>query len=210
MLNPTQLLYTHHLSDSQMSDSVLEKKNNYRTKKLFTQNEVDLLLKERNDSLFSQMKEIEQESLNTTGYIKQNKNLVAGLVRKSNRILTTISSHRFPFDLFPDTINIEEGRITIISRNFFMSSQVHSVDIKDISNIFINMAPFFAQLVIVSKTFTENDIRIKNLRKEEAVYARRVIEGLRIFENKQIDTSNYSKEDLLTLLSELSTTEIVT
>lgn len=138
------------------------------------------------------------------------KNLVAGLVRKSNRILVTITTHRFPFDLFPDTINVEEERITVIRRNFFFSSQVHSVDIKDISNIFINMAPFFAQLVIVSNTFKENEIKIKNLKKEEAVFTRRIIEGLRIFQNKQIDTSNYTKDDLIVKLGELSTTEIVT
>ena len=137
-------------------------------------------------------------------------NLVAGLVRKSNRILAAISTHKFPFDFFPDTINVEEGRITVITRDFFFSSQVHSVDIKDISNIFINTSPFFAQLVIVSKTFKENEIRIKYLRKEEAVFARRIIEGLRIFENKQIDTSVYTKEELIAKLEELSTTEIVT
>ncbi|MCX6706359.1 MAG: hypothetical protein NTV24_04660 [Candidatus Woesebacteria bacterium] len=139
-----------------------------------------------------------------------NKNLVEGLVKKSNRILTTISTHKFPIDLFPDTINIEEGRITVIARNFFLSSQVHSVDIKDISNVFINMAPFFAQLVIVSKTFIKNEIRIKNLRKREAVFARRIIEGLRIFVNKQIDTSSYTREELISKLQELSTTRIVT
>ncbi len=87
---------------------------------------------------------------------------------------------------------------------------MYSVDIKDISNIFINTAPFFVQLVIVSKTFTENEIRIKNLRKEEAVFVRRLIEGLRIFGNKQIDTSIYTKEELITKLEELSTTKIVT
>lgn len=138
------------------------------------------------------------------------KTVVAGLVRKSNRILVSISSHGFPFDLFPDTVNIEEGRLTIITRTFFFSSQVHSVDIKDISNIFINMAPFFAQLVIVSKTFAENEIKIKNLWKKEAILVRRVIEGLRVFESKQIDTSNYTKEDLVSKLKELSTTLIVT
>ena len=61
------------------------------------------------------------------------KNLVAGLVKKSNRILISISTHRFPLDIFPDTLNVEEGRLTIINRSFFLSSQVHSVDIKDIS-----------------------------------------------------------------------------
>lgn len=142
--------------------------------------------------------------------IRLDKSVVAGLVRKSNRILVSISSHRFPFDLFPDTINVEEGRITIITRNFFFSSQVHSVDIKDISNIFINTVLFFAQLVVVSKTFAENEIRIKNLRKSEAVFARRIIEGLRTFESKQIDTSNHTKEELISKLEQLSTTEIVT
>lgn len=140
---------------------------------------------------------------------KQDKNLVAGLVRKSNRILATISTHKFPFDLFPDTINVEEGRITIINR-CFLFSEVHSVDIKDISNVFINTSIFFSQLVIISKTFTKNEIRIKHLRKEEAIFVRRIIEGLRIFQNNQIDTSNYTKKELIAKLKELSTTEIVT
>lgn len=134
---------------------------------------------------------------------------IAGLVRKSNRILVSITSYGFPFDMFPDTINIEDGRITIITRRFFFSSQVHSVDIKDISNVFINTAPFFDQLVIVSKTFAENEVRIKYLRKKDAVLARRIIEGLRVFESKQIDTSNFTKEELLAKLEELSTIEIV-
>jgi hypothetical protein len=138
------------------------------------------------------------------------KNLVASLVKKSNRILVTISTHRFPIDIFPDTLNVEEGRLTIINRSFFLSSQIHSVDIKDISNVFVNTAPFFAQLVIISKTFTKNEIRIKHLWKEEAVLVRRIIEGLRAFQSKQIDTSVFSVEDLIAKLKELSTTDIVT
>jgi len=134
---------------------------------------------------------------------------VKNLVKKSNRILVSISSHAFFLDLFPDTINIEEGRITIINRHF-LSSEVHSIDIKDISNIFINTTIFFSQLVIISKTFEENEVKIRNLRTSEAIYARRIIEGLRIFVSKQIDTSNYSADELIAKLAELSTTEIVT
>lgn len=137
------------------------------------------------------------------------KSLVTGLVKKSNRILLSISTHKFPFDFFPDVLNVEEGRITVITRNSFFSSNVHSVDIKDISNIFINLTPFFAQLVIVSKTFAKNEIRIRNLWKKEAIFARRLVEGLRVFEENQIDTSKYTKEELITKLQELSKTEIV-
>jgi len=104
---------------------------------------------------------------------------------------------------------VEEGRITIINRNF-LSSEVHSVDIKDISNIFINSIIFFSQLVIISKTFEENEIKIRNLRPREAIFVRRIIEGLRIFASNKIDTSSYTKEELIAKLEELSTTEIVT
>lgn len=140
--------------------------------------------------------------------MESDKEIVAGLVKKSNRILATIQTHKFPIDLFPDTMNVEDDRITIIVRNFFWSSGVHSVDIKDISNVFINTAPFFAQLVIVSKTFTANEIRIKYLWKEQAVEIRRIIEGLRIFVREGVDTSVYSKRELVDKLEELSRTTI--
>ncbi len=135
--------------------------------------------------------------------------VVSHLVKRSNRILASIRTHKFPIDLFPDTINVEEGRITIITRDFFFTSQVHSVDIKDISNVFINMVPFYAQLEIVSRTFEDNEITISALWKKEAILVRRLIEGMRVLESKQIDTSTYSKEDLIAKLEELSTTRIV-
>lgn len=140
---------------------------------------------------------------------KANFRAVAKLVNKSNRILVSISSHRFPFDPFPNTLNVEEGRITIINRHLF-SSEVHSVDIKDISNVFINTVVFFSQLVIISKTYERNVIKVASLRTKEAIFARRIIEGLRVFVNKEIDTSGYSVAELLTKLQELSTTKIVT
>lgn len=152
----------------------------------------------------------QKESLLATKTERLDKNLVAGMVRKSNRLLLTISTHKPFFDFFPDSINIEEGRITLITRKFFFSSRIRSIDIKDITNIFINTAPFFAQLVLITKTFTQNETKVNYLRKGEAVYARRIIEGLRLFESKQIDTSNYSEAEVISKLEELSTTEIVT
>jgi len=123
---------------------------------------------------------INEPTLEATASVKQDKVVVAGLIRKSNRILASISTHKFPFDFFPDTINVEEGRVTVIVRNFFWSSRVYSVDIKNIANVLLNTAPFFAQLVIVSKTFTENEICVNSLWIKEAIYMRRLIEGLRI------------------------------
>jgi len=148
---------------------------------------------------------VQEITINT----KEDKIVVAELVRKSNRILASVSTHKFPFDLFPDTLNVEEGRVNVIVRNFFFSSQVYSVDLKNIANVIINTSPFFAQLVIVSKTFTENEIRINNLWIKQAIYVRRLIEGLRVLDSNKIDTSIYSKRDLVHKLEELSSTEIV-
>lgn len=153
---------------------------------------------------------INDPTLEAIASAKQDKLVVAGLVRKSNRILASISTHKFPIDFFPDTINVEEGRVTVIVRNFFWSSQVYSVDIKNISNVLLNTAPFFAQLVIVSKTFAENEIRVHSLWINQAIYVRRLIEGLRVLDSKQIDTSIYSKRELIGKLEDLSSTETVT
>ena len=153
---------------------------------------------------------INEPTLEATASVKQDKVVVAGLIRKSNRILASISTHKFPFDFFPDTINVEEGRVTVIVRNFFWSSRVYSVDIKNIANVLLSTAPFFAQLVIVSKTFTENEIRVNSLWIKEAIYMRRLIEGLRILYSNDIDTSVYTKRDLVRKLEELSSTKIVT
>lgn len=142
--------------------------------------------------------------------VKQDKIVVEALIRKSNRILASISTHKFPFDFFPDAINVEEGRVTVIVRNFFLSSQVYSVDIKNIANVLLNTSPFFAQLVIVSKTFAENEIRINSLWINQAIYVRRLIEGLRVLDSNNIDTSVYSKRDLIGKLEDLSSTETVT
>lgn len=123
------------------------------------------------------------------------KRKVEDLIKKSNRYIISISSV-FPFTIFPDTINVEEGRVTFIFRQF-MSSQSHSVDIKDISNVFIESSLLFASIQIVSSTFVENDVKIRYLNKGKAYKIRRVIEGLRIFANNNIDTSNYEIRDLV-------------
>ena len=62
-------------------------------------------------------------------------------------------------------------------------------------------------MVIVSKTFTENEIEVNSLWISQAVYVRRLIEGLRILDSKQIDTSVYSRRDLIRNLEKLSSTE---
>ncbi len=155
----------------------------------------------------SEEKGIEEAVKIHAGRAEENRQAVEDMVSSSNRILLRVSSV-FPWDFFPSSVIVEETRLTIIHRQLF-SSQVHSVDIKNISNIFIDTGIFFAQVSIVSDTFAHNQIVIKSLWKKEAIFMRRILEGLRMFVNKDIDTTGYKVEDLINKLRELSTTGIV-
>ena len=138
---------------------------------------------------------------------KQEAEVIPGLMRQARRVLVEARSHRFPIDLFPDTIKVDEEKVTVITRPFLLSSEVHGVDLKDVTNVFINTSPFFAQLVVVSKTFEENIIQINSMWIKDATYVRRIIEGMRVMINNKIDTSVYSKTELMAKLEELSVTD---
>jgi hypothetical protein len=181
--------------------------------KLYSQHEVDNMLeKKKGEEVLSPQeredKEVEEETQTVDRQKRADKRTVAGLVKSSNRLVASITAV-FPFDFFPDSITVEEGKVAIIERHF-LSSTVHSVDIKDISNVFLNRNIFFSQLEIVSRTFEDNEVVIGLLRHKEAIFIRRIIEGLRVLINKQIDTSVYTTEELVAKLEELSTAKIIT
>lgn len=154
----------------------------------------------------SEEKGLEEAVTSHAGKAERNRQAVEDMVNNSNRILIKISSV-FPWDFFPTSITLEETRLTITHRQLF-SSQVHSVDLKNISNIFIDNSILFSQLTIVSNTFIENQMIVDRLWKKEAIFIRRMIEGLRMFIEKDIDTTGYSRQELIDKLRELSTTKI--
>lgn len=151
-------------------------------------------------------KGVQSAQISQSKQIEVDKQRLENMVTNSNRILISTSSI-FPFDLFPTTINVEATRVTIIHRQLF-SSQVHSVDIKDISNVFIETGILFATITLISSTFVENDIKIGRIWKKQAILVRRIIEGLRMFSKENIDTTNYTVDELNDKLKELSTTKI--
>ena len=205
------------------TDDAEKKKTSYWLEKLFRQREAQQESKmqqqetqlqsneqvtlDNSNKRASHDKGVEEADKTAANKKETDKKTLENMVIKSNRILTSRSSV-FPWDFFPTTITIEATRITIIHRQLF-SSQVHSIDIKDISNIFIDCSILFAQLTIISSTFLQNEIKINRLWKKDAVFVRRIIEGLRMFEKEKIDTSVYTVKELLTKLKELSTTKIV-
>ena len=125
------------------------------------------------------------------------------MVRKSNREVFSISSV-FPWQLFPTTIRIQENKVSFIFRQF-LSSQEQDVDIKDISNTHIELGFLFAKLKVISNTFANQPVIVNHLRKKDVQRARMYIQGLQLFNQKNIDTSDYEIKELIQKLGELQT-----
>jgi len=120
-------------------------------------------------------KGIEQHARNVIVKAENDKQKIDELIRKSNRSIISISSV-FPWNFFANTIDVEESRVTFIFRQLF-ASQSHSVDIKDISNVFIESGILFSTLQVVSRTFIQNDIKIEYLKKRKLGQKSKMQEG---------------------------------
>lgn len=182
----------HTISVSPASDSYISDQVTHEASKLDDKGDKSLEKEGKDENIKNEAVKKEED-----------KKKVIELVKKSNRCIISVSSI-FPWNIFPSTIEVEESRVTFISRQF-MSSQSHSVDIKDISNVFIESSLLFATLQVVSRTYIKNHIKINYLNKAKATKIKMIIEGLRTFASNDIDTSNYEVAELISKLSELET-----
>ncbi|MBI4066913.1 hypothetical protein HY407_00890 [Candidatus Gottesmanbacteria bacterium] len=127
-------------------------------------------------------------------------------VDKTHHILFKTST-LFPFDLFPDTITIDEIKVNITRKEFFSSEQIQSILIDNISDVEVETAPILATLVITHIGYRVNPVAIKNLKRADAIRAKRIIQGLIILRSEKIDTSSYTTPILRQRLVELGRTE---
>ncbi len=108
-----------------------------------------------------------------------------------------------PFNPFPHKVIVDIHKVTIIYKYFFFSEQVHSVYIKDISDVLIETSWIFSTLKIVDVGFTDNSIDINYLTRGDAVMARKIIQGLIVAHKNGLDLSKYESPDLSKKLEEL-------
>jgi hypothetical protein len=194
------------------AEEVETKKSSYWHEKIFAQ--VKGRVKIQNNSIFQGMSQAAidkgptEVAKSKAVKTEKNRQAVEDVINNSNRVLLKVSSV-FPWDLFPSKIAVEDTRLIIVHRQF-LTSQVHSVDIKNVSNIFINTGIIFAELAIISDTFAQNQIIINRLWKKDAILVRSVIEGLRTFIAHNIDTTSLQTKELVEKLKELNETQNAT
>lgn len=116
------------------------------------------------------------------------------LVEKSDQLLIKIKAV-FPFDFFPNEISVDVNKVNIVN-NYFLSQRVHSILIKDISDIYLDSSILFASLNIIDWGFNNNkSITINYLKKDEASQTLNIIQGLMVSSRQNIDLSKIDVPD---------------
>lgn len=123
------------------------------------------------------------------------------LVTKTRRVLFAISSF-FPFDIFPDSIVLDETKVTITTRNFFLAKQEYTFPYEDILDITVEASVLFATLRIFVEEPKE-PFTVRHLKKEEALRAKHMLEGLRICIKEGVDIIKIPTEKLVKDLEEI-------
>lgn len=113
----------------------------------------------------------------------------------------------FPFTLFPTKIILDIHKISIVYKHFFASEQIHSVLIRDVSDVVLETSLFFATLKIIDIGYTDNTIDIAYLKKSDGNLARRVIQGLTMAHKNNVDLTKVERQNLVGKLESLGTNE---
>jgi len=109
----------------------------------------------------------------------------------------------FPFALFPDSINIDRRKITVIHRAFLGKSIVVSVPLADIHRVELSTGPFLGSLKIMAKFFDDKPVTVGFLKKGDAFLVKRLLDGFIIANERNIDCSSMPKNELVAMLTGL-------
>lgn len=124
------------------------------------------------------------------------------VVRESHTILAKASAV-FPLQLFPDRVNIDRHKLTIIHREFFGIEKTVSVPIENIKNVEADFGPFFGSVKITSDLFINNTQTVHYLRRSEAKMLQKLVQGAVVAQREAIDLNKIEVKQLRKLLIDL-------
>lgn len=125
------------------------------------------------------------------------------LVDKSTKVLYRAKSSAIPVDISPREVIVDLTKVNVVHNELFSSRRVHSIFIKDISDVFVDSTFMRATLIIVDEGFIDNKITVPNLKKEDAKHLRRIIQGLVVAIKNEVDLSVIDDDNLRDKIEEL-------
>ncbi len=96
----------------------------------------------------------------------------------------------FPFQLFPDELQIYKDKVTLITRLGPGMEKIRHLHLQEIAQLEADCGPIFGHLHIIPKLRTEETMLIDRLSRKQALEAREFIEDL-IDKPKEIKESTF-------------------
>lgn len=140
----------------------------------------------------------------TTPIDSPNTQNLESFVSKTHNTLLKIRS-MWILDLFPDELIIDENKVSFIYNEIFGMRSIHSVLIENITYIEAHTSLISGTLVVTDSSNYRHpvELKIENLKKEEAIQARKLIQGLVHAKTLKMDFSQLGIRDLENNLEEL-------
>lgn len=124
------------------------------------------------------------------------------VVRESHTILAKAKAV-FPFQLFPDRVNIDRHKLTIVHKQFFGVEQTASVPIENIKNVEADFGPFFGSITITSDLFVNNTQKVHFLWRDDAKKIQKLVQGAVVAQREGIDLNKIEIKQLTKMLVDL-------
>lgn len=122
----------------------------------------------------------------------KNNDLLQDLIR-SHRVLFRARTV-FPFEIFPGEVIITENDVHIVTNLFINSSDHTAIPISSINTCSCSTSMVFGSIGIELLGDQKVRHKIEHLWRDDAIFAVRIINGLRVCLRKNIDLSIYDTE----------------
>lgn len=127
--------------------------------------------------------------------------------KKEVRVLYSLKS-LFPLDPFPTTITIQPSTISIVHNLFGLSQNLMTVTMEDIFTVEVEAGLFFANLRIQQKQPLTPLVEITYLWKDQAMKARRIIQGLLVVQTKNLEIPDMKASEVIPYLEDIGSTKV--
>lgn len=103
----------------------------------------------------------------------------------------------FPFTFFPDKISIDRVKVSVTKRIFWMDKITESILHEEIVSISAHSVFFLGSVTILSRQVNLKPLIINSLKREDAQRVRRILQGLSVARQKQVDLDSLDRDTLL-------------
>lgn len=108
--------------------------------------------------------------------------------RRHNRELLRLQASHLA-DLVPDRLIVQEKTVSVVRRDIFVSF-IETLPIRDIGRVVLVNTPIFCGLRVLGKN-PAHTLTIKGLKRDEAMQAKQLVEGLLLEEEGAIDVDDW-------------------